>query len=130
MNHDPVFRCHGGNPGNNKTILRAGNLSMLYENGNILYIKAGSYEIIRMIYSALRDSEWLTVIPEIRNEIAEINPDSFKISYNCLYSDKEIEFEAECLIEGRSDNSVTFSFEGKAKRRSKKTASDSAFFTR
>jgi len=116
MNHDPAFRCHGGNPGNNKTILRAGNLSMLYENGNIRYIKAGSDEIIRMIYSALRDSEWLTVIPEIRNEIAEINPDSFKISYNCLYSDKEIEFEAECLIEGRSDNSVTFSFEGKAKK--------------
>ena len=96
--------------------LRAGSLSMLYENGNIRYIKAGSEEIIRMIYSAVRDREWLTVTPEIRNEIAEINPDSFKISYNCLYSDKEIEFEAEYLIEGRSDNSVTFSFEGKAKK--------------
>lgn len=96
--------------------LRAGNLSMLYENGNIRYIKAGSDEIIRMIYSAVRDREWLTVTPKIRNEVAEINPDSFKISYNCLYSDKEIEFEAEYLIEGRPDNSIAFSFEGKAKK--------------
>ncbi|NMC37622.1 MAG: hypothetical protein GYA41_04795 [Bacteroidales bacterium] len=89
---------------------------MLYENGNIRYIKAGSDEIIRMIYSAVRDSEWLTVIPEIMNENIEKDPDSFKISYNCLYSDREIEFEAEFLIEGKSDNSVSFSFEGKAKK--------------
>lgn len=116
MNSDPSFLYDSGYPVKRHTILRAGSLSMLYENGNIRYIKAGSDEIIRMIYSAVRDREWLTVIPEISNEIIEINPGSFKISYKCLYSDKEIEFEAKYLIEGRSDNSVSFSFEGKAKK--------------
>ncbi len=45
-----------------------GDISMLYEAGNLRYISAGGYEIIRMIYFAVRDKEWLTISPDISDE--------------------------------------------------------------
>jgi len=41
--------------------LKAGDLSVLYENGTLRYISAGGSELFRMIYPAIRDREWLTI---------------------------------------------------------------------
>ena len=49
-------------------ILRSGDIRMLYEAGNLRYISAGGNEIIRMIYFAVRDKEWLTISPDISEE--------------------------------------------------------------
>ncbi len=105
-----------GNHGesNRLTHLRAGLLSMVYENGNLRYISAGGNELVRMIYSAVRDREWLTIRPVISGEKFDIKPDSFKIEYRCLYMSGEIEFSAVYRIEGRSDSTLSFSFEGEA----------------
>jgi len=94
--------------------LKAGNLSMIYEEGNIRYISSGKNEILRMIYSAVRDKKWLTISPEISDEKIEIQPDSFRIIYRCLYKSEDINFSAWYRIEGKSDNSLNFSFEGEA----------------
>ena len=115
MASDPFVIYHGGHAGKSQIKLNAGNLSLIYENGSLRYISAGNIEIIRMIYSAVRDKEWLTAPPEISNEVFNINPDSFYIKYKCRYSSGEIEFETDFLIEGGSDNSLSFSFEGEAK---------------
>ena len=106
---------HGDHDENDRqVILRAGHLSMVYENGNLRYISLGNREIIRMIYSALRDKEWLTIKPEISDEIFDIQHDSFSIKYNCLYKSGEINFSATYTIEGNADNSLTFTLEGEA----------------
>ena len=42
--------------------LKAGHLSMVYDKGNLRYISIGNHEVIRMIYFAVRDKEWLTII--------------------------------------------------------------------
>lgn len=94
--------------------LNAGRLTMLYENGSIRYISAGENEIIRMIYSAVRDKEWLTIKPVITNEWIERGSSSFKIVYRCLYKSREVNFSARYLIEGQSDNKISLSFEGEA----------------
>jgi hypothetical protein len=94
--------------------LRAGKLSMLYENGNIRYISAGGNEIIRMVYSALRDREWLNVKPVITGERIERFSDSFRIEYNCKYISGDINFIARYIIEGKSDNTITFTLEGES----------------
>jgi hypothetical protein len=106
---------HGSHNENDRLInLKAGALSVIYENGNIRYISVGNCELIRMIYSAVRDREWLTIKPEISDEIIEAYEDSFKITYNCRYQSDEIDFLAIYSIEGFADNTLVFSFEGEA----------------
>ena len=94
--------------------LQAGALSLLYENGSIRYISAGKIEIIRMVYSAVRDRSWLRIKPHITSERIERSPDSFRIEYKCKYITSEIDFAARYIIEGKPDNTVTFILEGEA----------------
>lgn len=106
---------HGNHLENDTRIkLRAGSLSMFYENGNLRLISSGKSELIRMIYSAVRDKDWLTIIPVITDEKVEIQNNSFRIRYHCQYNSGNINFSAWYNIEGRSDNSFVFSFEGEA----------------
>lgn len=106
---------HGNHYDNdNGIILKAGQLSMRYENGNLRYISSGKHELIRMIYSAVRAPGWITIKPEISEEEFDIHPDSFNIKYLCRYVTDEINFSARFTIIGKSDNSLIFKMEGKA----------------
>lgn len=109
------IKWHGNHTGNCSRInLKAGNLVMVYEKGAIRTISVGGQEVIRMIYSAVRDKAWLTIIPEISDEEFDIGRDSFRIRYQCRYFSGEINFSAKYVIEGSTDNSLTFRFEGEA----------------
>jgi hypothetical protein len=113
-NMDPDFVWDGGHDDNSRqTELRAGRLLMIYENGNLRHIKIGQTEVIRMIYSALRDRDWLTIIPVISGEKIDKKPESFTISYSARYLSGDIDFIARYTIEGKN-NSLIFNFEGEA----------------
>lgn len=94
--------------------LRSGALTMRYENGNLRYIKSGKTELLRMIYSAVRDRDWLTPAPVITGEKIESDESSFTISYSAEYKKADIHFVADCSIKG-DDNSIIFSFRGEAR---------------
>ena len=87
---------------------------MNYENGSLRYITANNSEIIRMIYCAVRDKEWLTLKSEISDETREINYDSFQIKYKSRFRSSGIDFLAKISITGSADNSLVFTFEGVA----------------
>jgi len=72
--------------------LKAGKLKMIYRNGALRYITSGSNELIRMIYAAVRDREWLTVDPVIVDEKISIQEESLSITLKCLYHSPEINF--------------------------------------
>jgi D-apionolactonase len=95
-------------------IIKAGRLSMIYEAGNLRHIASGNIELVRMIYSALRDKDWLTIKPVISDEEIEVRPDSFNISYKAICKSGEIDFLAHYTIVGNPDNSLIFSIEGEA----------------
>jgi len=95
-------------------ILRSGDISMLYEAGNLRYISAGGYEIIRMIYFAVRDKEWLTISPDISDERIEKKEDGFEISYKALYRYKDINFEAFISITSSLANRFILEMKGHA----------------
>jgi hypothetical protein len=108
-------KWHGDHKENDsQNILRAGCLSMIYENGDLRQISIKNTEVLQKIYSAVRDKNWLTLKPLISEELINIRKDSFTIGYKCHYLSDEINFAAEYLIEGRSDNSISFSFKGEA----------------
>lgn len=95
-------------------LLNAGRLQMNFSKGALRYISAESNEIIRMIYAAVRDRNWLTIAPLISNQKIEKNESSFRISFSCIYQRGEINFSAEYVIEGRDDNSIVFTLDGMA----------------
>lgn len=95
-------------------MLKAGKLALYYQQGNIRYISDGRNEIIRMIFSAFRDREWLNIKPVITSERVQRGTDNFRIECMCTYvSDKPL-FQAVFIIEGKADNTITFSLEGVA----------------
>ena len=95
-------------------LLNAGRLQMYFSKGALRYISTGSNELIRMIYAAVRDRNWLTIAPLIRDQKIEKNENSFRISFSCLYQSGEINFSADYVIEGRDDNSIVFTMDGMA----------------
>lgn len=95
-------------------ILQAGKLNCLYEQGALRYICLGEFEVIRMIYFALRDENWLTILPTISSENIIHHSDHFKISYTLNYRTDKINYDVDCLLEGKSDNSICFLIQGKS----------------
>jgi hypothetical protein len=92
--------------------LRAGKLKMIFRDGALRYISAGGNELIRMIYAAVRDRNWITVLPVISDEEFDIKSDSFRIKYTGSYFSDEIDFTARFEIAGNQDNLLVLSIEG------------------
>ncbi len=94
--------------------LRAGPLSLIYENGDLRYIRLGEREIIRRMYIALRDHNWGTVPNILTNVRMEIGDDSFCIEYQVTNQRDEINFGWSAKITGSIDGTINFTFEGEA----------------
>ena len=94
--------------------LRAGPLTLLYEAGHLRYVRAGGREVVRMVYAAVRDPNWLTVPARIENETRDIRPDAFRISYDCHYEDGPVRFRARYVLEGFPGGRITCRMEGEA----------------
>src|SRR5665647_1654158 len=95
-------------------LLKAGKLNVKYCNGAMRYLSAHNNELLRMIYAAVRDKNWLTIAPVIKDQKIEKKENSFRISFSCIYQNNEINFSADYAIEGREDNSIIFNMEGVA----------------
>jgi len=94
--------------------LKAGPLDLLYEAGDLRYIKFGDKEIIRRIYIAVRDHNWDTIIPILSNVKMDIADDSFCITYNVNNKKKNIDFFWQGKIVGNVNGAITFSMDGEA----------------
>lgn len=99
-----------------QTLLTAGPLRMVYENGALRYLKLGDREVLRMIYVALRDENWGTYTPYIEHEKITAKENSFQVSYQCHYQlpSGEKLFTWQCTINGEENGKVTFTMDGKA----------------
>jgi len=106
--------CNKAEP--SEIALKAGKLTLKFSNGALRYISSGNNEIIRMIYAAVRDKDWLTIIPVISDEDFDIKSNSFHIRFICKYVSGDIDFTAQIEITGNQDNSITLCMEGKANK--------------
>lgn len=96
--------------------LHAGPLSMLFDNGDLRYIKHGDVEIVRRIYAAARDRDWGTA-PNVLSQIKmQIKTDAFDIAYTCTNRHADIDFVWQGHLIGRRDGSLSFSFDGVARK--------------
>lgn len=98
-----------------KIALRAGPLSLIYENGDLRYIKMGEREILRRVYVAVRDRNWGTVPGQLSNLKMDVWEDSFGISYEMEHKQGDVNFFWVGSITGAADGTITFRMMGKAR---------------
>ncbi|MDX2140179.1 MAG: hypothetical protein SF123_18975 [Chloroflexota bacterium] len=105
-----------GKPDDQPTMrtLRAGPLTVLYENGDLRYIRLGEHEVIRRLYSAVRDHNWGTVLPVFSNVQINEQADSFHIQYDVENRQDDIHFVWHGEISGEADGTIRFAMRGEA----------------
>ncbi len=95
--------------------LRAGPLSLVYEEGDLRYIRLGDREVLRRVYVAVRDRNWGTVPPRLSNVQMDIAENSFRIAYDVEHRQGDIDFFWKGTITGRADGTITFAMDGVAR---------------
>src|SRR5262245_3341686 len=97
--------------------LQAGPLSMIFEPGLgfLRYIRIGDQEVLRGIYAAVRDRNWGTVLPKISGLKIESTGDSFRLSFDVVCKEREIDFFWKGLISGDSAGTIQFTFDGNSR---------------
>ena len=97
------------------TQLCAGPLSMIFEAGDLRYIRFDDHEILRRVYVAVRDHNWDTILPKLSNVQIEREGDAFRITYDVENKDGEVNFFWQGTITGDADGTITFSMDGEAR---------------
>lgn len=94
-------------------LLHAGKLTCLYQHGKLRYIRHGDEEIVRTIYSAVRDENWNTAPYEISNEEIIQKDRGFKIRYTAHCRMKNIAYDIFTEITAEEDT-IEFAIRGTA----------------
>lgn len=110
----PLIYDGTGKPQAERIALRAGKLSLVYEDGKIRYVSAGGQEILRGVYAAVRDHNWDTIPFTLRDVVTEVNADSFRIAFTSDHHKGGIRFVWRGEIAGTADSTIRFSFDGEA----------------
>jgi hypothetical protein len=88
--------------------LRAGELSVVFENGALRYIRLGQTEVLRAIAFLVRDENWGTYAPAIDNLKIDQSESGFTVSYKATCSSANASIEYETQIIGKADGSLVF----------------------
>ena len=97
------------------TQLHAGPLYMIFEAGDLRYIRFGDREILRRVYVAVRDHNWDTILPQLSNVQIEREGDAFRITYDVENKHGEVDFLWRGTITGGANGTITFSMDGEAR---------------
>ena len=97
-----------------RVALRAGPLSLVWEEGDLRYIKLGGVEVVRRIYVAIRDRNWGTAPNVMSNLVMTQGDDSFHISYDVDNRLNEIHFTWHGEITGAADGTIRCVMDGVA----------------
>lgn len=97
------------------TLLRAGPWTMVYEAGDLRYLRLGDRMVLLRIYAAVRDRDWGTVAGRLSNVQMDVREDSFRICYESRHRRDSIDFLWRGEIAGTADGAIRFAFDGEAK---------------
>jgi D-apionolactonase len=94
--------------------LRAGPVSLLLDGIDLRYLRLGEAELVRRVYTAVRDVDWDTVPPEISNYEVEESDFGFRVEFDARHQRGEIDFEWHGTISGVESGRVEYLFDGRA----------------
>ncbi len=94
--------------------LTSGRLDLIYQAGDLRYIRFAGVELIRRIYVAIRDHNWNT-IPAVMTDLAiQADKDSFTISFNARHQSGDLDFSWQAHITGDAGGKISYSMDGTA----------------
>jgi len=99
-----------------RTLLRAGPLSALWEGGDLRGVRLGDVEILRRVYVAARDENWDTIPARLSNVSTDVRDDRFVITYDASNSSRSLELQWHATITGEPDGTITLTMDGEAMR--------------
>jgi D-apionolactonase len=99
-----------------RRLLHAGPLSAVLESGTLRSIKVGGTEIIRGIYSTVRDRNWGTVEPQLRAYEVVEQDGTFDVRFTAEHESSDVDFAWDGRIIGMSDGVIRFTMNGQARR--------------
>ena len=96
--------------------LQAGPVSMVFEpaSGFLRYVRLGSDEILRGLYAAVRDRNWGTVSPDIRDLAVRRDVESFEVTFTAVCRQGDIDFTWRGRLTGAANGTVSYEFDGLA----------------
>ena len=94
--------------------LRAGPLRLVFDRGELRWIRLGEREVLRGIYFALRGEGWATVPYAISNLEIAAEPASFRIAFLARHERGPVRFDWRAEITGCPDGRITFAVRGAA----------------
>lgn len=95
-------------------LLRAGPLSLCFQDGELRHITLGDREIVNRIYVAVRSADWLSV-PAVTTVLdQEISESSFQLLFENRHRDGPIDFSWRGCIQGRPNGRIHFTMDGLA----------------
>ena len=117
MSETTLLRYARHEPLPRPALLRAGPLTMSFDpsNGFIRHLRVGDHEVVRAVYAAVRDQNWATIAPQISNISSEIAKDFFRITFDVVCREREIDYFWRGHIAGDSSGKVVYKFEGESK---------------
>ena len=94
--------------------LRAGPLRLVFDRGELRWIRLGEREVLRGIYVAVREEGWATVPAALGDLEIEAEPESFRIRFVARHRRGRVHFDWEGRIEGGADGRIVFRMAGAA----------------
>ena len=95
--------------------LRAGPLTLFYEDGDLRTVQWGRHEVLRRVYVAIRDRNWGTVAPIITNVEMDLHRDHFSITFDVANKEGDVDFAWRGTISGSSDGVLVYEMDGIAR---------------
>jgi D-apionolactonase len=96
-------------------VLRAGPLSVEFENGALRYVRFGGIEVLRAIAFLVRDENWGTFAPEISDLKIEESAADFAVSYHAVCTDARQRLTYRATISGTSEGALAFQVTAEAR---------------
>ncbi|TBL70308.1 hypothetical protein [Paenibacillus thalictri] len=97
-------------------LLRAGQLTALFEEGGLKNIRFGQSELVLGLYSAVRDHNWGTIAPQFTEMSFTEQPDVFEVAFTAVHQNADVHFEWKGYIRGEASGRLEFTMDGIVRR--------------
>jgi len=97
-----------------QVMLKSSNLDLVYQAGDLRYIRFRGIELIRRIYVAIRDQNWNTIPGEIIGLEIQAGQDHFSIAFKVQHQSGNLDYSWQACIIGEADGKISYAMDGTA----------------
>ena len=87
-------------------ILKAGPLTVEFDNGQLRYLKVNGVEVLRVVGFLIRDKDWGTATPAISDLKIDQRSDSFSVSFHAEIRIESQQLSYDAKIEGTKHGKI------------------------